>query len=741
MRKIFIILILTLGIGHLNASTGFKEKPHNVLLIYSYSPDFPTFTQVMEGFNKRFAEEDIHMKTELLFSKAEQSEAYFKKYKKIFSHRIRGKKYDLVIACDDNALNFVQQNKMQYFQNIPVIFMGINDIEKAYSLDTAHMYTGIAETVSIKKSIALAKKLNPELKELIAISDNTKTGTSDLAHFLKLKYLPGIKKSYLNFSRYSLKDFADTLSRINGNKAFLLLSAYHSKDSVTHTFTKSLNKIIEASQVPVYHLWHHGFGKGITGGRFVSHLKMAENAAEMAVRVLDGHAPNEIPVMDAPHDTFLDYKKVQQFQLNADAIKAKWNIINKPPEGFNIRQEYFYAMLLFLLILAFTIALLLMNNFKQKRIKSLLQEKHYYYKSLFEKNYISMMLLHPKDGKVIQANQAACNFHGYSHQEMERMYLHDLNMNNPEVNKRLMNKAREVKQNVFASRHMLKNNEIREVNVYLQNLMIDDNHFLYAAVIDVTKQRAYERALIAAKKQAEESDQLKSAFLNNLSHEVRTPLNSIVGFANLITEHELPKEQKNKYAAHIYRASDDLTTTISNMIDIALLQSGQLLLEPAEVSVNKLLNTIYEAYLQKHEASGLLDKLEFEVDTLNKDVLLYIDKQRIIQVINNLIDNAIKFTKKGKISFGASHQQEAYILFFVKDTGIGIPPEKHNIIFQPFRQEQLEISHFPGGTGLGLSIAGQLVELHNGSLWLESDKYAGAVFYFQIPFNPSTRNL
>jgi PAS domain S-box-containing protein len=237
--------------------------------------------------------------------------------------------------------------------------------------------------------------------------------------------------------------------------------------------------------------------------------------------------------------------------------------------------------------------------------------------------------------------------------------------------------------------------------------------------------------LTTSKNKAEESDRLKSAFLANMSHEIRTPLNAILGFSNFLKNPELSKERTNEYVDIIETSGHQLLAIINDILEISQIESGHMRINPEPVNISKLLN---ELFLQFHkEASAKNIELILNINRSAEDIITKTDVIRIRQILSNLLNNAIKFTHKGKVEFSARlHNNQ--VVFYIKDTGIGIAPEDQAVIFQPFRQVETTMSRNYGGNGLGLSISRALVERLGGKLSLNSIPGKGSTFTFTIPY-------
>jgi PAS domain S-box-containing protein len=253
---------------------------------------------------------------------------------------------------------------------------------------------------------------------------------------------------------------------------------------------------------------------------------------------------------------------------------------------------------------------------------------------------------------------------------------------------------------------------------------------------DVSEMMRIENELKDARDRAQESDRLKTAFLANMSHEIRTPMNGILGFANLLKDTDLTNDQRDLYLKHIEYSSHQLLTIVNDIIDISMIESGQLKISNRPVRINGILDEIYSTFFHRIRGDEPgQKKVAFVLQKGDKspDFTLVIDDSRLTQIFNNLISNAIKYTEVGQITFGYEIRKKRYVEFFVKDTGIGIPADKKEMIFDRFGQiNESKIAH-PSGTGLGLSISKSLVELMGGEMWVESVVGEGSQFFFTLP--------
>ncbi|WP_395046593.1 response regulator [Flavobacterium sp.] len=248
--------------------------------------------------------------------------------------------------------------------------------------------------------------------------------------------------------------------------------------------------------------------------------------------------------------------------------------------------------------------------------------------------------------------------------------------------------------------------------------------------------------LVIAKERAEESDRLKSAFLANMSHEIRTPMNGILGFAELLKGPGLTIEEQQEYIEIIDKSGKRMLNIINDIIDLSKIESGLMKMNIKDSNINEQVEYIYTFFKPEVEAKGM--QLFFNNSLPAKESIIKTDREKLFSILSNLIKNAIKYSNEGSIEIGyiLKTGSESTIQcikkeleFFVKDTGIGIPKDRREAVFERFVQADIEDIHAMQGAGLGLSITKAYLEMLGGKIWLESEEGKGSTFYFTIPYN------
>jgi signal transduction histidine kinase len=245
------------------------------------------------------------------------------------------------------------------------------------------------------------------------------------------------------------------------------------------------------------------------------------------------------------------------------------------------------------------------------------------------------------------------------------------------------------------------------------------------------------RELIREKERAEENDRLKTAFLSNMSHEIRTPMNGILNFIELLQEADLSGEETQTYIRIINQSGQRLLHTINDIIEMSKIESQDISIHTSSFSVIEMLCYVFDYYNTQISAKGI--SFELDIALTEYEAGIVSDKMKIQEILNKLVENALKYTHKGKIVVGC-YLEQGNIVLYVRDSGIGIAEHKQSIIFDRFVQVYDDQTHLYEGSGLGLSIVKSYVNMLDGRVWLDSELHKGSTFFVSLPYVKSRKN-
>ncbi len=385
---------------------------------------------------------------------------------------------------------------------------------------------------------------------------------------------------------------------------------------------------------------------------------------------------------------------------------------------------------------------------KQQSIQELIkakekaEESEANYRILFEK-MPDGVYKSTHDGKFVKTNPAMVKMLGYNSEEellavdiKYDLYAEDSERDNISLN--------ELNQELGIFQLRKKDGSVIWVEDHGWYSFDESGEITYHEGImrNVTERIQKEEELIKAKEHAEESDRLKSAFLSNMSHEIRTPMNGILGFAELLKEPGLTGETQQEYIRIIEKSGARMLNIINDIVDISKIEAGLMQVNFKETNINEKIKFIYTFFKPQTEEKGI--NFLFKNALTEKEAIIKSDNEKVYSILTNLVKNAIKYTEEGVIELGYTLRrtqntvdepvEPAEMEFYVKDTGIGIPKDRQEAIFERFIQADITDKMAQQGAGLGLSISKAYVEMLGGKIWVKSDEGKGSIFYFTLPY-------
>jgi signal transduction histidine kinase/ActR/RegA family two-component response regulator len=601
------LLIFNIGIG--------AKENANVLLLSSYHPGFPSFFNQINGLKTVFDKENINLDVEFMDSKRFMTKENLENFYNYLKFKLKkGPHYHSIVISDDNALNFAIKYQNELFKDLPIVFFGVNNSKLAYGQNKNKFITGVAEEASMQETIDVMLKMFPNSDKLYFIVDDTETGKGNrdifysIANFIKNKDIIEINLKNLSFEQY-----AKELNKIEKKNPVLLLNSYSDKNQKTINFDELIYLINNNLKAPLFHLWYHGIGKGVIGGKLISHFEQGKMVANTVLEILNGKDIASIKVSSEGNNLYVfDYNILTKFDVDFRTLPQGSKIVNLPQTFYaKYKSRIHTTVLVFVILITLTIIL----------------------------------------------------------------------------------------------------------------------------GINVLKRKRAEKNLVIAKEKAENKDKLKTNFIHKLSHEVRTPLNGIVGFSELLENETLSKETKESYLTIIKDSGAKLLNIINDIIEVSEINKSKYKKKVQEEDTN--INHIISDIFFKLEPIAKSKKIEFIVEKKfsNNQCIVKTNAENVKKSLQCLLDNAIKYTEKGfvKVSYEIEGNK---LVFIVKDTGIGISEEIQEVIFEQFIQAEQTDEENKGGLGLGLTIARKNAKDIGGNICLDSKPNIGTTAYFTIPYKP-----
>lgn len=376
------------------------------------------------------------------------------------------------------------------------------------------------------------------------------------------------------------------------------------------------------------------------------------------------------------------------------------------------------------------------THLRLRKTQRSLQEAKTNFESVFNASNTKIIIA-DMQGKIVNVNPKAAQGYGYSKEELLTMSVQQLiHPDNSYIFDAFTNQIHSKGSAIVNSIDVRKDGSTFFAEV--QGSIVEYNgkpHFL-GIIKDISDQKQMEQSLIEAKNAAVSANKAKSNFLAVMSHEIRTPMNSIIGMTELTLQSAINEEQAHnlkiiKESAHL------LLDIINDILDFSKIEAGKLTLEQIDFDLHHLLDNIIHIFTVPAERKGLFIRME-KTDLLPR--YMKGDPVRIKQILANLINNAIKFTDSGEITLRARQNNASHLFFSVTDTGIGVPEDKYESIFNSFTQADLSTTRSHGGSGLGLTICKKLSELMGGQINLTSKPGFGSTFSFTISFTPGDKS-
>ena len=754
LSQISILLMLLFIVALSSCAHSGSKQRHRILVIQSYEQEYSGYAKVEHDIFAELKKQNHNIELHFFYLDCDsynESDEKTRIYN--FLDTIQNWNPEVILVYDDQATYSLFACQHPFVKEVPVVFAGVNfpnwNIIKQYP-----NVTGLWDRPEFIKTSQMIEKLFGPMKINIWM-DNTYLGRQTTDRFFEeIKTpkpdKPGNFKYIVNEDR-TITMIPDSLSytqMIKPSKMFYAL--INSRESSSNSLLWSLSGLARNSvfvqskrdfsskrlglyaDAPTFTVVNEGFGfkEGIIGGYITSYETQIKESVNIVTQILKGCNVENIPIKRSPKEYILDWADVERWSVSRNDIPANYNIINMP---FHTRYKSYIVSFGSFLILAIlslisylTYLYLRENKNKRQALEKLKKGERFLSLAVVGGKVFAFEL----NDKQFSFDKEFYTFVGITekdftlHEFEAYIYPEDLTI---------------FKQSIIDAYAGINTNNITRFRCNFNNQRYQWWEFRYiynkekdifnGLCFNIQKIKEAEQELIEARQKAEESDKMKSAFLANMSHEIRTPLNAIVGFSNIITEEdvELSIAEKKEIQDLISSNSDLLLKLINDILDLSRIESGKMEFTFAICNLTDLMNKIYHTH-QLLMPSGVELKLEIP----DQACMLETDFHRLTQVITNFINNASKFTQNGYIKIGyINNPEQKMVDIFVEDTGIGIPLDKQQGVFERFNK----LDEFAQGTGLGLAICQIIIQRFGGKIQLLSEEKKGSRFTITLPLH------
>ncbi|MCG3212393.1 MAG: Sensor histidine kinase RcsC [Anaerolineae bacterium] len=399
-----------------------------VLLISSYHPAFPTFFEQINGIKSVLNPKEVELDIEFMDSKRFYYQANIDNFYTSLKYKLSQlPPYDAILVSDDNALMFTLEHQAELFPQIPIVFLGVNNVALALEQNNNPFVTGIIERVSMQDTIQLMLDLPPHPTKIYAIVDDTPSGQGDLQTFTKTtQAYADVSFNVISLTDYTFSELAQRLQKINDDSAVLLLSAYRDRLGTDEDFDDSLQLITANLKVPLYHLWYHGMGDGILGGKIISHYEQGRQAAQIVRDVLTDHRIDVLPVLtDSPNLYAFDYRQMARFGITEADIPAGSLVFNRPESLYQTYRTLIWSVSVVLLVLLGLVALLSVSILKRRQSEQKLKASEQKYRTYINSAPYGVFVTDAA-GQMLEVNPTAVQLTGYADNDLLRLNLANL---------------------------------------------------------------------------------------------------------------------------------------------------------------------------------------------------------------------------------------------------------------------------------------------------------------------------
>ena len=711
----------------------FANKPKEVLLLHSYHKGYIWSDDISKTIEKNFKElEDIELTTVYMDTKRVADPIYLDQLARLYKQQFQKRNFDLIIASDNNAFEFVINYHTYLFENLPVLFCGINNFDKAL-LEQNYMkkyMTGVVEQVDLEKNFELIKDLHPNLKKLLIINDTSKTGYAvkrDLRPIIE-KYKKEFEIEYVD--NLKIDEITKKVSKLKDNTAVLFVLLFKDTTGKYFTYKQGFKQIRKASQVPIYGLWDFYLNYGIVGGLLTSAIGQGEAVSKMAIDILKGKKISQIPILEkSPNEYIFDYNELERFNIDVTKYLDDYIIINEPRAQYKEATKFLILAILIIMILSIIVVTLRANIQRRLKVELALSNRLEFDKVLLD-TIPNPIYYKNIDGKFLGCNLAFANL---VNEERDKVigktafdfFTHEVASKNTIIDKELLKTfSTSTSEFTFYTASNQMKHIILNKAVYKN---IDKTVGGIVCIMDDISERVQQKQfLIQQSKLAEMGDMIAA-----IAHQWNEPLVELSALVQDIQTsyllNELQDMEVNDFVKDSMVQIQYMSRTLNDFRNFLKPSTKKKLF-----SISKSLNDINEIIGKQVFYSNI--KMNFNYKNEKEELLIYGYENEFKQVLLNLINNAknkiiekqLDDNKKGNIDITIERCMNFNTIEISDDAG-KIDEQIIHSIFQPYFTTKTN------GTGLGLYMAKVIIEdKMRGTITVRNDNEK-VIFSIKLP--------
>ncbi|HTZ18446.1 MAG TPA: ABC transporter substrate binding protein [Dissulfurispiraceae bacterium] len=419
IRLILItFFLLSISVSHSGAGNDAGAK-RRILVLNSYHKGLSWTDNIVKGVESVFLAEakQLEISYEYMDTKRNSSERYFAKLYEIYKIKYEKERFDVIIACDNDALNFISKYRKTLFSNTPIVFCGINDFQDSMVWDPSTV-TGVVEETDMKSTLDIALKLFPSASQVVVIDDKTTTGVAMKNELLKVMPNFRDKVHFVFFEDFDIAELKQKVRNISSDCIILLLLVNRDRTGNFFSYEESLSFIYNEARVPIFSVWDFYLGGGMAGGMLTSGYSQGKTAAEMALHIMNGVKVSEIPVVrKSPNRFMFDYVQLKRFGVSTYKLPKESVIINLPDSFYSKHKTFIFATGATIFSLSLIIFVLLVNISQRRKVEKALRVSEEKYRDLYD-NAPDMYHSINGDGIIIDCNETEARMLGYMKEEI-----------------------------------------------------------------------------------------------------------------------------------------------------------------------------------------------------------------------------------------------------------------------------------------------------------------------------------